>query len=120
MRGRAIVLVAALRLRILPRSVDVDPPWPAMRGIYRLLSATGGASVVFGRLVTPTAASYLPALRAAPEATLRSPYAGTLLGIGTRARSPRPQLGLRFPSALRLLVGGGSASGWPSAWITHP
>lgn len=104
--GHASVLVAAISLRLIPRSLGADPP--------RALAAAVGGSAVAGGLLVPLGMlaptllgrSTLP-LFAAPEALFALLLLGMLGLLGLRARTPRRPLALQFTSVLLLLVGGG-------------
>lgn len=109
--GHATLLVAAVSLRLVPRSLGSDPPRAAGLALAGL-GATGAAAVPLGMLlVSPLDASPLDAsplvLFAAPEAAFAALFLGLLVYLGVTARTPRPQLALHLMAVMLLLLGGG-------------
>lgn len=104
--GHAALLVAGVSLRLVPRSLDADPPRAAAIGLATL-GMLGAAMVPLGMLVLPESQTRLLTVWALPEAAFAVLLVGLLLFIGLRARTPRPQLGLEVLSGVLLLWGGG-------------
>ncbi len=108
--GHVALLIGAVLLRLLPRSLEADPPrWAAVT--LAALGATGAVCLPVGMLVlSPYAASDL-ALFAVPEAVFAAWFFGLIVGLGVRARNLRPQFGLYVAGLLLLLVAGGVGLG---------
>lgn len=104
--GHVLLLVGAVSLRLVPRSLDADAP----RAAVLALAATGIAGAILvptGMLTTrPGAASALTIL-AAPEAAFAVLLLALLLYLGRAARTPRSPLALQLTSVVILLAGGG-------------
>ena len=117
--GHATLLVAAVSLRLIPRSLDADPPGPAPIGVaYH--GAFGAVVVPFGMLLVPVSEGKLLALWAVPEAAFAVLFLVLLVQLGLHARTPRPPLGLELLSVLLLLFGGGLGLGMVSESNYHP
>ena len=103
--GHAVVLIAAVALRLLPRSANVDVPRPVAL-LLAGLALTGATAVPTGML----AASRLPVdgldLLAAPEAAFAALFVAVLGGLALRARARRAETGLYLASGTLLLVAG--------------
>ena len=105
--GHATLLIVAVVLRLLPRSLEADPPrWAALALVG--LGATGAVSLPVGMLAVPPLATNDLAIFALPEAGFALLFFGVLVGLGFRARNPRPQFGLYAAALVLLLVGGGA------------
>jgi hypothetical protein len=104
--GHATLLIAAVSLRLVPRSLDADPPRAAAVALASL-GGSGAALVPAGMLVVSPSGPSLLALFAAPEAAFAALFFGLLVYLGMRARTPRPQLGLHLSGVALLLSGGG-------------
>ena len=111
--GHATLLVAAVSLRLIPRSLDAEPPGTAAVGVA-ILGAVGAVLVPLGMLLVPASEGRLLALWALPEAAFAVLFLVLLVHLGLHARTPRPQLGLELLSVLLLLVGGGLGLGMVS------
>ncbi len=104
--GHATVLIVAVSLRLVPRSLDADPSRAAAVALAAL-SSTGAALVPAGMLVFGPAAPDALTISAAPEAAFALGFFALLVQLGVRARTPRRQLGLHLTGIGALLVGGG-------------
>ena len=105
--GHATLLIVAVVLRLLPRSLEADPPrWAAFALIG--LGVTGAVSLPAGVLVVSPSAANALAIFAAPVAAFALLFFGVLVGLGIHARNPRPQFGL-YAAALALLLTDGAA-----------
>jgi hypothetical protein len=104
--GHVILLVVAVSLRLVPRSLGAD----ASRSTSYALAGLAGAGAVLvpaGMLtLSPSDASALTWF-AAPEAAFALLFVSVLAFLGGRARTPRRELGLQLTSGALLLVGGG-------------
>lgn len=103
--GHAVLLIAAVSLRLVPRSLDADVSRPA---IYLLssLAIAGAILVPTGMLVTPPSSAANLAVFAAPEAAFGILFVSVLIVLVIRARTPRPEAGLHLTSLTLFLVGG--------------
>lgn len=104
--GHVVLLVVAVTLRLLPRSLGADPP----RAIVSVLAAfgvVGAVSVPLGMLLSSPRAPVLLEWLALPEAVLALGFLGLVGYLGVRARTPRPQVALNLLGAGFLVAGGG-------------
>ena len=104
--GHATVLIAAVSLRLTPRSLDADPPKLPV-ALLAGLGTVGAALVPTGMLVLTPSEPMALALFAAPEAAFAVLFVGLLAHLGVRTRRPRRQLGLHLAGVVCLLAGGG-------------
>ncbi len=104
--GHAILLVTAVSLRLVPRSLDADVSRPV---VYTLvaLAISGAWLVPLGMLALPPTSAADLALFAAPEAAFAVLFVTVLLVLVHRARTPRPEAGLHLTSVTLFLIGGG-------------
>ncbi len=103
--GHAVLLITAVSLRLVPRSLEADVSRPV---VYALagLAISGAWLVPFGMLaLPPTSASDL-ALFAAPEAAFAVLFVSVLIVLVHRARTPRAEVGLHLTSVTLFLIGG--------------
>lgn len=104
--GHGVVLITAVSLRLVPRSLDADVPRPMAIGLAAL-GSIGAVSVPSGLLlVTPSAAADLT-LFAAPEAAFGLLFVSVLIVLVLRAAQPRAEAGLHLTALSLLLLGGG-------------
>ncbi len=108
--GHALVLILAVSLRLVPRSLDADPPAKVVVALAGLATA-GGFLVPVGMLLVSPSASIALDVLAAPEAAFALLFLATLLFLGVRARTARPPLALHLSGVLALLIGGGLGLG---------
>jgi hypothetical protein len=103
--GHAILLITAVSLRLVPRSLDADV---SRRVVYTLagLAITGAWLVALGMLVLPLTASRDLAFFAVPEAAFAVLFVSVLVLLASRARSPRAEAALNVTGATLFLVGG--------------
>lgn len=104
--GHATLLVAAVSLRMVPRSLSADPPVSLVR-IIAASAAMGGFLVPLGMLFPRVLGPQTLDILAAPEGLFALLSAGTLVLLGVQARTFRPQLALHLTGFLILLAGGG-------------
>jgi hypothetical protein len=104
--GHVILLITAVSLRLVPRSLDADVPRPVA---YLLggLGTAGALLVPVGMLTTSPGSAGLLDLLATPEAAFALLFLAVLAYLGGRARTPRPQLALHLTSVTFLVFGGG-------------
>ena len=103
--GHAILLITAVSLRLVPRSLGADVSRPI---IYALagLAITGGLLIPAGMLVLPPSSSADLALFAAHEAVFALLFVSVLIVLVGRARTPRAEAGLHVTGVTMFLVGG--------------
>ena len=104
--GHVVLLISVVSLRMVPRSLDADPP----RGSAVVLVGLGSLGAVLvpaAMLLAPPSAPWIVSVAAVPEAVFALLFLGLLLLLGVRARRRRPQLGLHVFSVSWLVVGGG-------------
>ena len=104
--GHAVLLVSGVSLRMVPRSLNADPPRAAKVALLGLGGA-GGVSVPAGMLAAQPSSPWILSVAAAPEAAFAVLFLGLLIFLGVRARRPRPQLGLHLASVGCFVLGGG-------------
>ncbi|MDE1836258.1 MAG: hypothetical protein KGJ23_06540 [Euryarchaeota archaeon] len=104
--GHATLLVAAVSLRMVPRSVAADPP-RFLVGAIAASGAVGSILVPLGMLAPGWLGMLTLPILAAPEGLFAALLALSLVILGVRAKTPRPQLGLHLTGVVILLVGGG-------------
>ena len=103
--GHATLLIAAVTLRLVPRSLDADVPKVAGLALASLGTA-GAALVPAGMLLTSPSTASLLAVLAVPEAGFAVLFFLLLLYLGLKAKTPRRQLGLHLTTVTFLLAGG--------------
>lgn len=104
--GHVTLLVTAVSLRLVPRSLEADP---SVLGVAVLagLAGAGAVAVPVGMLATnPPSAAALD-LAAAPEAVFAAAFLTQLGSLGIRAKTPRRPLALHVAALVFLLGGGG-------------
>jgi hypothetical protein len=103
--GHAILLITAVSLRLVPRSLDADVSRPV---IYVLagLAVAGAWLVPVGMLALPLSSAPALIFFAAPEAAFAVLFVSVLLVLVIRARTPRAEAGLHMTSVTLFLVGG--------------
>lgn len=104
--GHATLLVAAVSLRMVPRSLAADPPRLLVRAIAAS-GAIGALLVPLGMLAPGLLGTLTLPILAAPEGLFALLLALTLVLLGVRAKTPRPQLTLHLAGVVILLIGGG-------------
>lgn len=103
--GHAILLITAVSLRLVPRSLDSDVSRPVVYLVAGL--ATAGAFLVpAGMLALPLSSAPDLAFFAAPEAAFAVLFVIVLILLVGRARTPRAEAGLHLTSLTFFLVGG--------------
>ncbi|HEY1198631.1 MAG TPA: hypothetical protein VGG32_07895 [Thermoplasmata archaeon] len=103
--GHAILLITAVTLRIVPRSLDADVSRPVVYSLAGLAIA-GAWLVPLGMLVLPLSSSADLAFFAAPEAAFAVLIVSVLIILVSRARTPRAEAGLHVTGVTLFLVGG--------------
>jgi hypothetical protein len=103
--GHAVLLITAVSLRLVPRSLDADVSRPAV-SLLAGLAIAGAILVPVGMLVTPPASAANLAIFAAPEAAFAILFVSVLIILVSRARTPRAEAGLHLTSVTLFLVGG--------------
>jgi hypothetical protein len=104
--GHATLLITAVSLRIVPRSVDADVSRPVVYSLTGLAIA-GAGLVPVGMLVLPVSSSPDLALFAAPEAAFALLFISLLIRLVSRARTLRAESALNVTGVTLFLVGGG-------------
>jgi hypothetical protein len=104
--GHVILLVTAVSLRLIPRSLGADVPRELAYALAGFAMA-GAVLVPAGMLALPPSNATELAILGAPEATFAVLLVSVLVFLGTRARTPRKELGLQLTSVTLLLAGGG-------------
>jgi hypothetical protein len=104
--GHVVLLITAVGLRMIPRSLGADIPRAFAYSITGLALA-GAVLVPAGMLALPLGDSRDLAILGAPEAIFAVLLVSVLAWLGGRARTPRAELGLQLTSVCLLLVGGG-------------
>jgi len=104
--GHATLLVAAVVLRMVPRSVGADAPKAAAVSLA-ILATLGAGLVPVGMLLTPGGDSLDLTLWATPEVGFAGGLTALLVYLGIHARTLRRPWWLHLSSALCLLFGGG-------------
>ena len=117
--GHATVLVAAVLLRFVPRSVDRDPPHAAVFGVA-ILGGLGGVLVPVGMLLVPPRPMVLLLALAGPEAAFAAVLFGLLIYLASRAKAPRRQVGLSLSAVGFLLIGGAIGLGMVADLNSQP
>lgn len=103
--GHAILLILAVGLRLVPRSLDADVSRPVVY-LVGSLAIAGALLVPLGMLaLSPSSAADL-LFFAAPEAAFAILFVGVLIVLVSRARTSRADVGLQLMSAALLLFGG--------------
>ncbi len=93
--GHAVLLIVAVSLRLLPRSLDADVGRPTV-ALLAALAGAGALLVPLGMLRIPRSASPLLGLLAAPEAAFTVLFLAVILVLLHRARHPPgPRWGFR-------------------------
>jgi len=108
--GHATLLILAVTVRLVPRSVDANPP-RAVTTALAVLGISGATLVPAGMLLVPASSVRFLAVLGLPEAAFAVLFFAVLLYLGARARTPRRQMGLHLVSVTALLVGGGLGLG---------
>ena len=103
--GHATLLITAVSLRLVPRSLDADVSRPL---VYLLvgLAVAGAWLVPVGMLALPLSSASDLVFFAAPEATFAVLFASVLIVLVSRARTPRAEAGLHVAGVTLFLVGG--------------
>lgn len=103
--GHAVILITAVSLRLVPRSLGADVSRPVVFGMAGL-AILGASLVPLGMLLLPP--SLAPALVyfAAPEAAFAVVFVSVLLILVSRAKSPRAEAGLHVVGVTLFLLGG--------------
>ncbi len=103
--GHAILLITAVSLRLVPRSLDADVSRPV---VYALagLAVAGAFLIPVGMLTLPRSSASDLLYFATPEAAFATLFVSVLLTLVIRARTPRAESGLHVTSLVCLLVGG--------------
>jgi hypothetical protein len=103
--GHAILLITAVSLRLVPRSLDADV---SRSVVYVLagLAIAGAALVPSGMLALPPPSAADLAVFAAPEAAFAILFVSALIVLVSRARTPRAEASLHLTSLTLFLVGG--------------
>ena len=103
--GHAILLITAVSLRLVPRSLDADVSRPV---VYLLagLAVVGAWLVPTGLLSLPLSSAPDLIFFAAPEAAFAVLFVSVLIVLVSRARTPRAEAGLHLTSVTLFLVGG--------------
>ncbi|MGI0151289.1 MAG: hypothetical protein ACREC5_05080, partial [Thermoplasmata archaeon] len=104
--GHVVLLILAVSLRLVPRSLGADPPRAAVP-ILAGLGIAGAVLVPLGMLVSDPADPGLLEWFALPEAALALGFLAVLSYLGRRARIPRRQLALHLLGVGFFVVGGG-------------
>ncbi|MGI0155285.1 MAG: hypothetical protein ACREDE_04030 [Thermoplasmata archaeon] len=104
--GHVVLLVVAVSLRLVPRSLDADPPRTVVSTLATL-GVVGSVSVPLGMLLSDPASPVLLEWLALPEAGLAIGLLGLLFFLGLRARTPRAQLTLHMVGVGFFVIGGG-------------
>lgn len=104
--GHVTLLITAVVLRLVPRSLDADLSHPV---VYLLtgLAIAGALLVPFGMLSLPPSQAPDLVYFAAPEAAFAVLLVFLLAFLGGRSRTLRKEFGLQLMSAAWLLLGGG-------------
>ncbi len=103
--GHAILLITAVSLRLVPRSLDADVGRPVVY-LLAVLATSGAWLVPVGMLALPPSSAAGLILFAAPEAAFAALLLSVLVLLVRRARTPRPEAGLHLTSVTWFLVGG--------------
>lgn len=104
--GHAATLIAAVSLRLVPRSVSTDPPrWAT--GVLAGLGGAGAVLVPAGMLVATPSSPVFLAWSALPEAGFAVAFFGLFISLGVRARTPRRPFALQLVGIVSFLGGGG-------------
>jgi len=103
--GHAVLLITAVSLRLVPRSLDADVSRPA---VYLLggFAIAGAILVPVGMVATPPSSAANLTLFAAPEAAFAILFVSVLIVLVSRARTRRAEAGLHLTSVTLFLVGG--------------
>ena len=105
--GHVVLLVVAVSLRLVPRSLNSDPP-PMLAVVVGSSAIVGAITVPAGMLLSNPATPSLLEWLAAPEALAAVGLIAVLILLGLRARVRRPQLALHLVGAAFFLIGGGA------------
>lgn len=103
--GHATLLIAAITVRLVPRSVDTDPPRSGAV-LLAVLGLTGAILVPLGMLAVPPSSGRELALLAAPEGAFGLLFFVLLVYALWAGKISRPALTLNLTAAALLLVGG--------------
>ncbi len=103
--GHAVLLITAVSLRLVPRSLDADVSRPT---VYLLasLGIVGAILVPVGMLGTSPSSAADLAVWAVPEAAFAILFVSVLIVLVIRARTPRAEVGLHLTSLTLFLIGG--------------
>jgi hypothetical protein len=103
--GHAVLLITAVSLRLVPRSLDTDVSRPVAYLLAGL--GIGGAWLIpTGMLLLPMSLAPDLAYFAAPEAAFAILLVAVLIILVSRARTPRAEVGLQVTSVTLFLIGG--------------
>ncbi|MGB6500788.1 MAG: hypothetical protein WBG19_05245 [Thermoplasmata archaeon] len=103
--GHAILLITAVSLRLIPRSLDANVSRPVVYLVAGLAIA-GAFLVPVGMLTLPLRSAPDLAFFAAPEAAFAVLFVSVLIVLVSRARTPRAEAGLHLTSLSLFLIGG--------------
>jgi hypothetical protein len=103
--GHAVLLVVAVSLRLVPRSLDADVSRPLV-DLVAGLAITGAFLVPLGMLALPPSSASDLLFFAAPEAAFGTLFVSVLIVLANRARTSRAEVGLQLTAAMLLLAGG--------------
>jgi hypothetical protein len=103
--GHAVLLITAVSLRLVPRSLDADAS-PTMVGLLAGLGIAGALLVPVGMLVLPLSSARDLAFFGAPEAAFAVLLVSLMVVLVRRARTPRTEVGLHVTSLTLFVVGG--------------
>ncbi|HYL79666.1 MAG TPA: hypothetical protein VEU07_02580 [Candidatus Acidoferrum sp.] len=109
--GHAALLITAVSLRLVPRSLGSDPPRWAVISLAGL-GVSGAILVPTGMLLEPPAPAWALEALAAPEAAYAGLFFALLVFLGLHATTPRRPLALHLTAVAFLLLGGG-----PGLWM---
>ncbi len=103
--GHVVLLITAVSLRLVPRSLNADVSRTA---VYLLasLATTGAILVPVGMLETSPFSAARLTIFAAPEAAFAILFVSVLVVLVSRARTPRAEASLHLTSLTFFLIGG--------------
>jgi hypothetical protein len=115
--GHVILLIGAVSLRLVPRSLAADPPKPAAY-VMTISGPLGAILVPAGMLLPSQDPEGTLTLLATPEAIFAVTFLVILVDMARRAKTPRPQAVLHVTAAA-FFLGGGSIAFWMLSTSTY-
>ncbi len=108
--GHVVLLIGAVSLRMVPRSLAADPP-PFATGLMTVTGPLGAILVPAGMLIPSSDPEGLLSLLAIPEMIFAVTFLVILVDLAGRAKTPRPQAVLHVAAAA-FFIGGGTVALW--------